>query len=201
MEKKFKAGLIVGKFCPFHKGHQYLIDTARKNCDKVYVLVCHVPEEPIEGEKRYQMVVEHYNYPNMEDSGVIVKSIDTSHLPQYESDCDTLDEFYGHWVPFVDEHASDIDSVFTSEDYGDDFGRYLGVEHYLVDKERTNYPISGTEVRADLFGKWDMLPSTTRRIMQFKVVILGTESTGKTTLTEKLTKHFTDKGITTKLTP
>lgn len=201
MGKKFKRGLVVGKFMPFHKGHEFLIDTAKENCDEVYVLACHTPEEPISAEDRYKMLSGHYEYPSMVDSGVIVKSVDTSHLPQYESDCNTLDEFYAPWIPFIAEHAPDIDSVFTSEAYGDDFGRYFGVEHYLVDKERTTYPISGTEVRADLFGKWNMLPLTTRRIMQAKVTILGTESTGKSTLTERLTKHFTDKGITTKLTP
>lgn len=187
MEKRFKAGLVVGKFMPFHKGHQYLIDTAFENCDKVYVLVCHTPEEPIDGQKRFNMVNEHYQFKD----DVIVKSVDTSHLPQYESDCDTLDEFYAPWIPFVAEHAPDIDSVFTSEAYGDDFARYLGVEHYLVDKERTKYPISGTEVRGNLFGKWDMLPDSTKREMQLKIAILGTESTGKSTLCTKLSRFIT----------
>jgi HTH-type transcriptional repressor of NAD biosynthesis genes len=202
MGKQFKKGLIVGKFLPFHNGHKYLIDTARANCDEVIVLVCHIPTEPISGEDRYKMLSHQYHYPSsMGNSGVTVKSVDTSDIPQYESDCDTLDEFYEPWVKFVAEHAPDIDSVFTSEDYGDDFARYLGVEHYLVDKERTTYPISGTEVRADLFGKWGMLPLVTRRIMQVKVAILGTESTGKSTLVDKLWKHYNEVNITTTYQP
>ena len=38
MEKK-KIGFTIGKFAPFHKGHQYLIETALKEVDKLIVVV------------------------------------------------------------------------------------------------------------------------------------------------------------------
>ena len=34
-----KTGFTIGKFAPLHKGHQYLIETAIKEMDEVYVVV------------------------------------------------------------------------------------------------------------------------------------------------------------------
>ena len=34
-----KVGLTIGKFAPFHKGHEYLIRTALKEVDVLYVLI------------------------------------------------------------------------------------------------------------------------------------------------------------------
>jgi len=46
------TGLIVGKFCPPHRGHQHLIDTARTQVDRLVVMVCATENQSISGEKR-----------------------------------------------------------------------------------------------------------------------------------------------------
>lgn len=35
--KKYKIGLVIGRFQPFHHGHKYLIDEALKICDKIFI--------------------------------------------------------------------------------------------------------------------------------------------------------------------
>lgn len=35
--KKYKIGLVIGRFQPFHHGHKYLIEEALKMCDKIYI--------------------------------------------------------------------------------------------------------------------------------------------------------------------
>ena len=37
--KKYKLGLVLGRFQLFHKGHELIIDTALKNCDKVLIFI------------------------------------------------------------------------------------------------------------------------------------------------------------------
>lgn len=37
MNKKYNIGLIIGRFQPFHLGHQYLIDKALKMCNKIII--------------------------------------------------------------------------------------------------------------------------------------------------------------------
>jgi HTH-type transcriptional regulator, transcriptional repressor of NAD biosynthesis genes len=41
-----KLGIVVGKFAPPHKGHQLVIDTALEHCDQVIVLVYGNPDFP-----------------------------------------------------------------------------------------------------------------------------------------------------------
>ena len=33
--KKYKTGLVLGRFQTFHKGHEYIINKALEICDKV----------------------------------------------------------------------------------------------------------------------------------------------------------------------
>lgn len=35
--KKYKVGLVVGRFQPFHLGHKYVIEKALEICEKIYI--------------------------------------------------------------------------------------------------------------------------------------------------------------------
>ena len=37
--KKYKLGLVLGRFQVFHKGHELIIDTALENCEKVLIFI------------------------------------------------------------------------------------------------------------------------------------------------------------------
>lgn len=37
MKKKYKIGIVIGRFQPFHLGHKYLIEQALEYCDKLYL--------------------------------------------------------------------------------------------------------------------------------------------------------------------
>src|SRR5215217_5704046 len=97
-----RRGLIVGKFYPPHRGHKYLIDSARAQVEELSVIVCRKDGEVPAGELRAAWLRE--IHPD-----VRVLLID-----------DTLDaddsrlwaENSIRWLG----HAPDL--VFTSEDYG-----------------------------------------------------------------------------------
>lgn len=36
-KKKYKVGLVIGRFQPFHKGHEYLFEKALSLCDKIII--------------------------------------------------------------------------------------------------------------------------------------------------------------------
>ena len=44
MNRRFECGLVVGKFCPLHRGHQLLIDTALSHCRELVVISYTRPE-------------------------------------------------------------------------------------------------------------------------------------------------------------
>jgi HTH-type transcriptional regulator, transcriptional repressor of NAD biosynthesis genes len=46
------TGVVAGKFLPPHRGHKYLIDTARAAVDHLDVLVCARDDQPIDGSTR-----------------------------------------------------------------------------------------------------------------------------------------------------
>ncbi len=185
MEKRFKNGLCLGKFMPFHKGHKFLIDTAIEQCETVHLMVCSLEDEPIDGLIRVGWAHQLYGKnPNVN----IIWCKDEN--PQYEDECDTLDEFYSYWIKSVYDNIEELDAVFTSEKYGDDFARYLDVEHVLVDQERKAFPVSGTKVRENAFGVWDYVLDNVKYAYNKKVVIVGPESTGKSTLIKRLSKYY-----------
>jgi NadR type nicotinamide-nucleotide adenylyltransferase len=92
-----------------------------------------------------------------------------------------------------DPAAAAIDAVFTSEAYGDELARRLGAEHVSVDPERTEYPVSGTAVREDPVGHWHHLATPTKAGLTARVVVVGAESTGTTTLCEQLVEHYRER--------
>ena len=186
MLKKFKNGLCLMKAMPPTLGHLYLIDSAAEQCETTHVMICSDNTQPIDGALRYKWLCEIYaDKPNIN----IIWCQDVN--PQYPSECDSLDEFYNkYWVPSVYSRIKELDVVFTSEDYGDEFARYLGIKHVSIDQQRQHVPVSGTAVRNDAFSNWDYIPQVVRSYYTKKVVIIGPESTGKSTLTKKLAEHF-----------
>ena len=150
--KKYEIGMYGGKFLPLHKGHNYCIDVATKECDKVYVILFF-------GGTDEEKVLETMNddYLSLEDrknrlinlcnnyENAIPTFIDVSNvrLPDGKEDWDGE-------TPLVREVVGDkLDAVYSSEMYYDDYFKraYPEAEHRIVDLERIKFPISGTKIR------------------------------------------------------
>ena len=182
----YKNSLVLGKFYCVHLGHLFLIDTAISESEQVNVIITHNKSQFIPGEFRYNVL----NYIYKDNPKVTIHLVSDDGLPQHDNECSTLDEFYSYWVPLVYNTVSNIDAVFTSEDYGDDFAKYLGVEHRLVDKERKKYPISGTKARTNPIEYWNFMPNEMKKFFVKRVALMGPESVGKSTLTQKLSEYY-----------
>lgn len=169
-----RRGLIVGKFYPPHRGHKFLIDSARAKVDELSVIVCRKDGEVPSGEQRAEWLREIHR-------DVRVLLID-----------DTYDEQDSRvWAEnSVRRIGHRPDVVFTSEEYGDEFARHLGCAHVQVDSARATVNISGTRVRRDPLGCWEYLEPPVRGFYALRVCLVGAESTGKTTLAAALAEHF-----------
>ena len=82
------------------------------------------------------------------------------------------------------------DVVFTSETYGTEFSSFLGCRHVCVDLQRERFPISASQIRANPFENWEFLTPLAKSLYAIRIVIVGSESTGKTTLAQRLAEHF-----------
>jgi HTH-type transcriptional repressor of NAD biosynthesis genes len=183
---KYKNSLVLGKMYPVTKGHLYLIDTALSQSEMVHVIITHNPSQSIPGEVRFEALKLCYD----KVTNIKIYCVSDEDLPAYDYECETLDEFYSYWIPLVYSQVDALDAVFTSEKYGDDFARYLGVEHVLVDQERKSVPISGTMVRNNPFKNWEFIPQSMRPFFVKRVAIMGPESVGKSTLTKNVSNNL-----------
>jgi NadR type nicotinamide-nucleotide adenylyltransferase len=167
------TGFVVGKFYPPHRGHKHLIDTARRQVDRLVVLLPHHRSQKIPGELRQRWLQE--IHPDCE-----------IHLVPDELEDDTAG-----WAKFTIGYLGKApDVVFSSEDYGTKFAELMGSRHVMVDRRRETVPISGTKVRLSPLDHLDMLEPCVRAYFVRRVVLIGAESTGKTTLAAMLAERF-----------
>ncbi len=83
-----------------------------------------------------------------------------------------------------------IDAVFSSEAYGSRLAAAFDAEHVLVDPARSAYPVSGTLCRDDLRAAWSNIIAPARQQMCTRIIVVGAESTGTTTLARALTDYY-----------
>ena len=138
-EHRPASGLIVGRFCPPHLGHSFMIDVAASKVDRLVVMVNTRDGEPVPGELRTAWLAE--LHPD-------VTVVEVRH----DLRTDFGDE--GLWTQWMDLFRSrwPLDSdgpavVFSSEVYGNEIARRFGAEAVAVDPDRTTVPVSATLVR------------------------------------------------------
>lgn len=172
---KFKKGLVIGKFYPPHRGHKYLIDIAKAQCDELTVIICWKKSETISGYLRAEWLKK--IHPN-----VHVMVIEDNKLAEDDS---------AGWAKFTIDILGYIpDAVFTSEVYGDQYASFMKTTHVLVDRDRTFIPISATIVRKNPLAVAEFLEPCVRAYFARRVCVLGAESTGTTTLARDLAKYY-----------
>ncbi|WP_327120064.1 AAA family ATPase [Streptomyces sp. NBC_01341] len=183
--KRHGHGLVLGKFYPPHAGHHHLVRTARDRCERLTVLVCAASVESVPLADRVAWMRE--AHPDAR----VVGTVDD--IPMDLNDTAVWD---AHMAVFTAAVPERIDAVFSSETYGAELARRFGAESVLVDPGRTLFPVSGTAVRADPAGCWDYLEPPVRAALARRVVVLGAESTGTTTLALALAEHYRSRGGT-----
>jgi HTH-type transcriptional repressor of NAD biosynthesis genes len=180
-----KKGLVLGKFLPFHKGHIELINFAQENCDELTVLVCSVKDEAISGKIRFDWIADFYQTnPKVKP---IHLEYDEKLLPNTSV---SSEEVSRKWANYLTKNFPPFDYIFSSEKYGDFLAEFLRAKHIPFNLSKNKVPVSGTLIRQNPFQYWNYLPEIVRPYFVKKVCLVGTESTGKSTLTVKLAKHF-----------
>lgn len=169
-----KRGIIAGKFLPPHAGHSYLIDSAAQQCDQLTVLICDRPEYLIPAQLRQQWLRE--LHPEVEF--IIIP--------------DTLDDddSAGWAAATIKLLGYTPDCVFSSEAYGASWAQHMDAANMLIDLPRRKFPISGTAVRDDPWANWRYLAEPVRGYFAKRICVVGSESSGTTTLTKALAKHY-----------
>lgn len=200
-----KYGVVVGKFYPLHRGHVDLIQHASGKCEKVIVLVSHSDNRDmilyensnmsryLSGKDKLKIVQKTFQ---MQKEIIIPLLIDETNCPDYPNG-------WKEWSNLVKNNISEDrripndfkweDVVFYTSESADiknyiDYFNCMDIKLFDTDRESTK--ISGTKIRQDIIKYWDYLPRASKEILCPTIVIAGGESSGKTTLVNKLGNYF-----------
>lgn len=195
IRRLFQHGLVIGKFYPPHLGHEYLIRTAALHSSSVTVAVLGSSVESLSIAQRVQWLQSAFtDMPQVR----IVGALDD--VPVNYGD----DSIWQSHVDIMQEAVAQagqaftplpkVDAVFSSEAYGDRLASYFNCQHICLDQSRSLYPTSGTEVRANVPCQWHMLSPAVQGGLVMRVVVLGAESTGTTTLSQDIATALRARG-------
>ena len=200
-----KVGVVFGSFAPLHQGHLDCIMRAKKENDGgCIVIVCGFPGDkggdmmPLK--RRYRYVREFF----ADDDLVAVYAIDDGEIgaaPYPDGWEQWLDEFYKIFEKAVEKNYQECGYPGFTRYYYPERHWYVGDPNYasdliergeeatLLDRVADN-PICATMIRQNPIKHWDKITAPFRRLFSHNILICGTASEGKSTLTTDLGKYF-----------
>ena len=189
--KPFEHGFVTGKFYPPHKGHIYLARAAARQCGRVTVALLGSHAESVDPGLRASWL-----RTCLADLSNVVVTWAWDDLPVDYADRAIWEAHVALMREAVQRTGAPTlpDVVYSSEAYGHELAARLGAHHVLLDHRRSLYPFSGTAVRADPVAHWDALPPAVQAGLALRVVGIGAESTGTTTLCRDLAHALQARG-------
>ncbi|WP_073087792.1 AAA family ATPase [Chitinophaga jiangningensis] len=178
-------GFVFGKFLPFHKGHEAMIRYARVACDQLTILVCCSNTELISPEIRKSWIS--CTVADLTAVDIRIYNYNETELPNTSVSSESVS---AAWAKVFRSLLPEVDLLVTSEPYGEYVASFMGIRHLPFNPARSEVPVAASMIRRDLAGYWSFLPPAVKATLALKVVLLGTESTGKSTLTDKLANYF-----------
>ena len=179
----YNVGMYGGSFNPLHMGHVDCIIRAANMCKELYIVLSigHNRGE-IDGRIRYRWIYQltkhigNVKIITLEDEAASKAEYDEKY---WQSDADKVKAAVG----------KPIDVVFCGSDYDENsFWNKCYPESKLYIFQRND--ISSTEIRKNPYAHWDWIPNIAKPYYVKKVLLMGGESTGKSTLTINLANRF-----------
>jgi HTH-type transcriptional regulator, transcriptional repressor of NAD biosynthesis genes len=200
--RRFGVGVVVGKFAPLHLGHEWLIEQASLQCGHLLILSYNNPEFDrcgVETRRHWLSTRFPKHEVHVFDSASLSREcaalgIPPRPLPKNNVSDEDQQRFLAWLLRCVLQRLPD--ALFCSETYGPSCAQRLTlwlnhpVESILVDIARANMPISGTLIRQNPHELRHWMSSAVHKTFIRRIVLLGGESSGKTTLTSALAARF-----------
>lgn len=186
MKTNKKIGLYVGKFVAYHKGHQYYINKFARSCDILNLVLCSNTKTDL---VPYQ-VRHNWLQKDLKQGLFNVKDKIKLHLSM-EDDITPYPDGIREWCNWI-EHLTQnkIDIIFGNDDYVKECSYILGAKYYCPDHDRKFFNISSTKIFKSGLKYYDFLTDVSKPYFNKKILFLGAESSGKTSLCKKLSLYF-----------
>lgn len=188
-----KIGVFFGKLYPPHRGHLNAIINASTQCQKLYVIISY--HEKLERKLAEEVGIQPIPIA-LRKQWLAQELIDMEHIKVKVLDESNISEYPNGWKQWTElmkvTVGENIDEFFVGEEeYLQQLPKYFPNSHIILfDSNRNRFPISATEIRNNIYKNWDYILGSARPYFTKKVLIAGTESTGKSTLTKGLAKIY-----------
>lgn len=196
--KHGKVGMYGGKFFPIHMGHVAMMIQASTMVDELHLIVSYDPvyeAELCEGAKikpiPHEVRTRWWKQLTKDMPHVHVHAV-------YEKQSNRFVDWARGTQGIEKAVGKHIDVVFSSEESYGKFFRvlYPRAKHAVLDPDRSMYNISATKIRMEgPFKHWDKLPGVVRPYFNKTVVVVGTESCGKSTLVKNLANLYNTRYV------
>ena len=195
-----RVGICFGGYCPLHQGHLDVIMKAKKENDLTFVFVCGHDGDP-RGMKEGLPLLKRYRIIKnfLEDDLLKVHYINDTELGLDQS---MSPENWKIWTGEVlnqiirTPNRSNDNDIFRFTWYVAELFYKEMIETYCPFRckvellDRTLNPISGTACRENPIKYWRNITAPFRAYFSHNILIAGTASEGKTTLTRDIGKYY-----------
>lgn len=190
-----KIGICFGGYCPMHRGHLDAIMRAKKENDKVFVIVCGYDNEERAG---------NINMTLKERTAVVRKIFKNDEIIKVLTINDTelgIDESMSvsNWIVWQNKVG---ELLYNDMKFSDEITWYVAEPMYKESLESHNLlkakvtlidkivPVSGTVIRENPLKYWKYIVKEFRNNLCKNILITGTASEGKTTLVRDISTYF-----------
>lgn len=168
-------GILIAKFMPPNDGHEMLLDFASRYVERLKVLLSSSEDDPIPADRRLKWV----------------RRLFGSFCQSEVVELDTSEDTAAAW----EEHIRQLNGwnpeyVFAPSSLGGTLAHRIGAQRVTVDPTLDSAELISTSIRQNPSVHWHRLSPTVRRELLKRVCVFGPESTGKSTLCEKLARHY-----------
>lgn len=179
-----RTGLILGKYAPFHKGHQLVMETALRETDRVICLIYDTPLTDVPLQVRAAWI------QRLHPGATVIQCWDGPDGHGLDPENEKRQNDY--ILKVLDERlgGQKITHFFSSEPYGASVARALNAKDRRVDEARARVPVSGTMIRENPWKHRAFLAPEVYSDLITRVVFVGAMSTGKTTLAQTLAVRY-----------
>lgn len=199
------VGIYFGAFAPMHMGHYQQVVRAMSENDLTVVIVDGFKDDKgdkigLPVQKRYRAIQKMF----VDEPSVIVTMIDEGH-DSFDSHQWKIPAYPDGWQPWLDAIVSLVEkniqdypnikrwNWYVGEpEYKDELIRRLNnsTQHCIHLADRLDFTISATKIRSNTNKYFDYIIPPFKSYFNFKTLVLGGPSTGKTTLIRRLAKTF-----------
>ena len=172
-----KIGIVIGSFLPLHHGSLTVCKVAQALSKKLIIIIINTPNDPIPIKLRVKWL-------KAESPKAIVIAT------KQQSDFSFKDQLNNLLRDFSKKFNSDDFHLFSSNPSSSPIAKKLKIKCSILDPDRLSQNIKSKDILADPYSNWLDMPISVRSSLIRRVVLIGPESVGKSTLAEQLRKSI-----------